>query len=402
MKYVILLCDGMADNPIESLGGRTPMEAAHNPSMNWLAQTATVGMVRTVPEGMTPGSDVANLSVLGYDPAKVYTGRSPLEAASMGVELSEQDMAMRCNLVTLSGEGAFEDKTMADYCAGDISTGEAAQLIAALQQALGGNGLEFHTGVSYRHCLVSRGGWGDYGVFTPPHDISGKRIGDYLNPNPAAKPYIDMMRRSMGVLERHPVNLARMERGEKPANAIWFWGQGSRPALTNFEEKTGLKGSMVSAVDLLKGIARCAGMRVVEVEGATGYIDTNFYGKAVAAAKELKDGQDFVYIHIEAPDECGHRGEVETKVRSIEMIDQFVLKPLLNELEEYDDYRILVLPDHPTPLYTRTHSGDPVPFLLYQKTHPCLGVPDFSEEQARKTGVFVAQGHTLIERLILR
>lgn len=402
MKYVILLCDGMADNPIESLGGRTPMEAAHNPSMNWLAQTAQVGMVRTVPEGMTPGSDVANLAVLGYDPAEVYTGRSPLEAASMGIELAPRDMAMRCNLVTLSGDGSFEDKVMADYCAGDISTAEAAQLIAAVQEKLGGDGIEFHAGVSYRHCLVSRDGWKELGTFTPPHDISSKRIGEYLNSTPAAQPFIEMMRRSMEILERHPVNLARIERGERPANAIWFWGQGSRPALRDFTEKTGLKGSMVSAVDLLRGIARCAGMRVVEVEGATGYIDTNFYGKAVAAAEELKNGQDFVYVHVEAPDECGHRGEVETKVRAIEMIDQFLLKPLLAELEQYDDYRILILPDHPTPLYTRTHAGDPVPFLLYQKTHPCLGVPLFCEEEAKKTGVFIAPGHTLIERLILK
>lgn len=402
MKYVILLCDGMADNPIESLGGRTPLEAAHNPSMDWLAQTAQVGMVRTVPEGLTPGSDVANLSVIGYDPGEVYTGRSPLEAASMGITLSERDMAMRCNLVTLSGDGAFEDMVMADYCAGDISTKEAAELIAAVDEVLGGNGIEFHAGVSYRHCLVSRDGWGEYGTFTPPHDISGKRIGEYLNPTPAARPFIDMMRRSMEVLAKHPVNLARMERGERPANAIWFWGQGSRPALRNFTEKTGLKGSMVSAVDLLRGIARCAGMNVVEVEGATGYIDTNFYGKAVAAAEELKKGQDFVYVHVEAPDECGHRGEVETKVRAIEMIDQFLLKPLLAELEQYDDYRILILPDHPTPLYTRTHSSEPVPFLLYQKTHPCLGVPIFCEEEAEKTGVFIEQGHTLIDRLILK
>ena len=402
MKSVVLLCDGMADTPCPELGGRTPMEAARKPAMDALAAVSEIGLVRTVPDGMAPGSDVANLTMMGYDTRACYTGRSPLEAANIGIDLADDDVAFRCNLVTLSDDPVFADKTILDYCAGDIHTREADELVRAVQEAFGGGDFDFYTGTAYRHCMVWHGGQTELGAVTPPHDITGRVIGGYLPRHPDAAPLLDMMERSYALLSDHPINRARVAKGLPAANAIWLWGQGKRPRLQNFRERFGLEGAMISAVDLLKGIGRLAGMEVCDVPGATGYIDTNFYGKAVAAAKELKDGQDFVYIHIEAPDECGHRGEVETKVRSIEMIDQFVLKPLLNELEDYDDYRILVLPDHPTPLYTRTHSGDPVPFLLYQKTHPCLGVPEFSEEQARKTGVFVAQGHTLIERLILR
>lgn len=400
MKYCVVLCDGMADYPVQALGGKTPMQAAHKPAMDRLAQKALCGLVKTVPDGMAPGSDVANLSVMGYDPARYYTGRSPLEAVSMGVDLAPGDVAMRCNLVTLSGSGAFEELVMEDYCAGDISTKEAAQLIDAVQQALGGDGFTFHAGVSYRHCLVWHGAPEELGHFTPPHDISGQVIGPHLNRDAAAQPILARMKQSRAILDAHPVNLARIKAGKRPANCLWFWGQGTRPSLPDFREKTGLSGAVISAVDLLKGIGRCAHMQVVEVPGATGYIDTNFAGKAQAAVDALRQGQDFVYLHIEAPDECGHRGETDNKVRAIELIDQQLLTPLLQALEEWEDYRILILPDHPTPLSTRTHASDPVPFLLYQKSRPVAGLSCLSEETAAKTGLVVEQGFTLLDRLI--
>ena len=400
MKHIILLCDGMADTPVESLGSITPLEAARIPHINRLAANAQVGLVKTVPEGMAPGSDVANLSVMGYDPQKYYTGRSPLEALSMGVQLAGTDVAMRCNLVTLSEKEPFEQKTMVDYCAGDISTAEAKELIGAIQAAFGSDRFAFHAGISYRHCLVWHGGSADIGTLTPPHDISGRIIGPHLNGHPGAAELIRMMKESGEILNNHPVNLKRVEEGKRPANSLWFWGQGKKPALPDFTQKTGLKGSVVSAVDLIKGIGICANMRVVEVPGATGYIDTNFEGKAAAAAKELQDGQDFVYIHVEAPDECGHRGEVQNKVRAIELIDERLLAPLLEELEQYEDYRILLLPDHPTPLATMTHSGEPVPYLLSQKSRALgNGVRAFSEKTAQQTGLLVPQGFTLMDRL---
>ena len=325
MKYIVLLCDGMADYPLPELSNQTPLEAAKNPAMESLAKTAEIGLAKTVPDGMKPGSDVANLSVMGYDPAKYYTGRSPLEAANMGIALDDCDVAIRCNLVTLSDEENFEDKTMVDYCAGDISSKEAAEIIKSVNEALSNEKYSFYPGVSYRHCLVWKSGSVDIGTLTPPHDISGRVIGPYLDRDEGAKELIEMMKKSGEVLKNHPVNLKRISEGKRPATHIWLWGQGKKAVLDDFYVKNGLKGSVVSAVDLVQGIGTCANMHVCKVEGATGYIDTNFEGKMQAAFDELKNGQDYVYIHVEAPDECGHRGEIQNKVRAIEEIDNKIL-----------------------------------------------------------------------------
>lgn len=400
MKYMVLLCDGMADYPFEGLGGKTPMELARKPHMDKLAETAEVGLCKTVADGLKPGSDVANLSVMGYDPAVCYTGRSPLEAASMGLTLSDTDVALRCNLVTLSDEADYTQKTMVDYCAGDISTSEAAELIAAVQAAFGSERYAFHPGVSYRHCLLVQNGTTDLGDMTPPHDISGRVVGAYLSKSENAVPLIDMMKRSYEVLKDHPVNLKRMAEGKRPANSIWLWGEGRKPGLQDFKEKNGVSAGVVSAVDLIKGIGRLANMEVAQVPGATGYLDTDFTGKMEAAAQMLRQGRDLCYVHVEAPDECGHRGEAENKVRAIELIDEKILGPMLEELEQYDDYRILIMPDHPTPLSTRTHAADPVPFLLYQKGAPRSGVQGFTEKSAAATGLFLQHGPAIMDRLL--
>lgn len=403
MKYAVVLCDGMADYPVEALGGATPMEKAKKPTMDWFAARSEVGLVRTVAHGLKPGSDVANLSVMGYDPAIYYTGRSPLEAVSMGVKLSDTDVALRCNLVTLSDEEDYSAKTMVDYCAGDISSEEAAELIKSIQQSFGGGEFDFYPGVSYRHCLVWHNGTDKIGELTPPHDISGRVVGEYLNTNPLAEKLIDMMKRSIEILKDHPVNLRRIAEGKRPATSIWLWGQGKRPALDSFEKLFGVKGSAVSAVDLIRGIAKCAEMNVVEVEGATGYIDTCFERKTEAALEELKKDQDFVYLHFEAPDECGHRGGLENKILSIEYIDSRVLVPLKEGLDAMgEDYRILLLPDHPTPLCTMTHASDPVPYLLYDsRNNETNGIECFCEKSAEATGIFVDPGHSLMKKLIV-
>ena len=400
MKYVVVLCDGMADYPVPALGGKTPMMCAKKPNIDRLAKTAEVGLVRTVAEGLKPGSDVANMSVMGFDPKKYYTGRSPLEAVSIGVKLSDDDVTLRCNLVTLSDEQAYEDKTMVDYSAGDISTAEAREIIKSVQEFFGNEIYTYYGGVSYRHCLVVHGGTTDLGSMTPPHDISGRVVGEYLSKSENAAPLIDMMKRSYDFLMKHPVNIERMKRGEKPANSIWLWGEGKKPGLPLFEDLFGKTGAVISAVDLLKGIAICSGMSTPEVEGATGYIDTNFEGKAEAAVKELQSGKDMVYIHLEAPDECGHRNEPENKVRSIELIDQRVLPIVLEELEKYDDYKVMILPDHPTPIVTKTHAADPVPYLIYQKSKPQTGVDTINEETAKATGVFVDDGPSLMPHFL--
>lgn len=400
MKYAVLLCDGMADYPVEALGGRTPMEAANKPNMDALAKEAEIGLCQTVAEGLKPGSDVANLSVMGYDPTVCYTGRSPLEAASIGVELSDTDVALRCNLVTLSDEENYADKTMVDYCAGDISTEEANEIIRSVQEAFGSELYHFYSGVSYRHCLVVKNGTTDLGSMTPPHDISGRVIGEYLSRSENAADLIDMMRRSYTFLKEHPVNKARVAAGKRPANSIWLWGEGKRPALENFEAKNGVKAGVVSAVDLIKGIGLLAGMQVAEVPGATGYIDTNFEGKAAAAASLLRSGCDLVYVHVEAPDECGHRGECANKVRAIELIDEKILPVLLEELRADGDFRILILPDHPTPLSTRTHAGDPVPFLLFDSRKAGAGAEVFCERTAKESGLFIPHGPDIMSRLI--
>lgn len=400
MKYVVVLCDGMADYPVPALGGKTPMMVAKKPHIDALAAKAEVGLVRTVAPGLKPGSDVANMSVLGFDPHRFYTGRSPLEAASIGIDMKDSDVSLRTNLVTLSNKGEpFADKVIEDYCADDISTEEARQLIEAVQAAFGGGEYDFYTGVSYRHCLIWHGGTTELGNMTPPHDITGKVIGPHLSTAETARPLLEMMEKSFDLLKDHPVNKARVAAGRRPANCIWLWGEGKRPALQPFEALYGIKGGMVSAVDLLKGIANCAGMEVAEVPGATGYIDTDFEGKAKAAL-DLLTRNDLVYVHFEAPDECGHRNEPENKVKAIEMIDSRVLPILEEGLEQYEDYKILLLPDHPTPIVTRTHASDPVPYLLYQKSAPKTGVDTINEETAKATGIYMENGPAMMPHFL--
>lgn len=399
MKYAVLLCDGMADLKVPELSDKTPMEAANKPNMDALATHAEIGLCKTVADGLKPGSDVANLTVMGYDPAVCYTGRSPLEAASIGIDMSDTDVTLRCNLVTLSDEDDYTAKTMVDYSAGDISSAEAAEIIKSVQEAFGNDIYRFYSGVAYRHCLVVKNGTTELGNLTPPHDISGRVIGEYLSDSENAAPLIDMMKKSYELLKDHPVNKAREAKGLRPANSIWLWGEGRKPQLENFEAKNGVKAGVVSAVDLIKGIGKLAGMTVAEVPGATGYIDTNFEGKAASAAELLRSGCDLVYVHIEAPDECGHRGEIQNKVKAIELIDQKVLPVLLSELEKAEDYRILIMPDHPTPLSTMTHSSQPVPYLLYHKNGETAGRP-FNEESAAQSGIFIDYGPQIMDKLI--
>lgn len=403
MKYLVMLCDGMADEPNEALGNSTPMEKANKPCMDSLAAKAEVGIVKTVAEGLKPGSDVANLSVLGYEPAVYYSGRSPLEAASIGIDLKDTDVTLRCNLVTLSDEEDYEKKTILDYCADDISSEEAKILIEYIQEKLGNDKFRFYPGVSYRHCLVWSNGNPHPGVLTPPHDITGKVITDYIPKGEAVDELYDLMKKSYELLKDHPVNKARIARGKRPANSIWLWGEGTKPLLDNFSEKFGKKGSMISAVDLLKGIAICAGMNSVDVEGATGYLDTNFDGKCKAAIEEFKKGADLVYIHVEAPDECGHRGEIENKVKAIEMIDEHILAPVVEFLRGYDDFAVLVCPDHPTPLSIRTHTSTPVPYLIYDsKNEINSGVKVFCEKEARETGNYIEKGFTMMNYFLTK
>lgn len=397
MKYVVLLCDGMADYPLEELGGKTPMGAAYTPYMDMLAKHSTVGLVKTVADNMKPGSDVANLAVLGYDPQVYYSGRSPLEAGSIGINMKSTDVSFRCNLVTVTDEENYQDKTIVDYCADDISTEEAKILIEFLAEHFNTEEFKLYSGVSYRHCLIWDKGTVDVGVLTPPHDITGKPIASYIPNHKNSEKLYDMMVKSYKLLKNHPVNIARMEKGLRPANSMWFWGEGVRKELMLFKDKYGLKGSIISAVDLLKGIGKFTGMNVVNVEGATGYLDTNFEGKAYAALEELKNGQDFVYIHVEAPDECGHRYEIKNKALSLEYIDKRVLEIVLKGLEKYEDYKILIMPDHATPLALKTHTNDPIPFLIYHKKHEIDGVEEFTEETALATGIFIEEGHTILD-----
>ena len=402
MKYAVVLCDGMADRPVPELNNMTPMQAANKPNMDYLASKGEVGLVKTVGAGLKPGSDVANLSVLGYDPAIYYSGRSPLEAASIGIDLKPDDVTLRCNLVTLSDEPNYEDKTMVDYCAGDISTPEAEELIKYIDEKLGSDKFKFYAGVSYRHCLVWAKGEPHPGVLTPPHDISDRKITDYIPKGDYIAELYDMMKKSYDLLMEHPVNKKRIAEGKRPANSIWLWGEGTKPKLDSFKGKFGKSASMISAVDLLKGIGKCAEMNVCQVEGATAYIDTNFNGKVQAAIDELKKGQDFVYIHIEAPDECGHRAEIQNKKLAIEIIDEKILTPLIAYLKDCgDDYSIMILPDHPTPICLKTHTSDPVPFLIYRSNdEKNSGVSTFCEETAEKTGLYIVPGCTLMNRFL--
>lgn len=398
MKYIVMLGDGMADYPIEKLGGKTPLQVAKKPNIDSLAPHAELGMVKTVPEGLKPGSDVANLAAMGYNPLECYTGRSPLEAVSMGIKMNDTDVAFRCNLVTLSDEADYSEKTMMDYSSGEISTEEAAQLIAAVQEVLGDEEREFFSGISYRHCMI----WHEGSVgqeLTPPHDISDRKVTEYL---PQDQVILELMQSSYDILKDHPVNKARVARGLNPANSIWLWGEGTKPGVSLFEDTYGVKAAVISAVDLIKGIGICAGMQIVEVEGATGNIDTNFKGKGEAALKTLLDGQDLVYVHVEAPDECGHHGDLEGKIRAIELIDEEIVGPLLSGLKEAgEDYAILVMPDHPTPIAIKTHISDPIPYLLYCSTEQKnSGIDTYTEETAKSTGIYLAEGFRLMERLL--
>lgn len=395
MKYIVVLGDGMADYPIDELNEQTPLEYANTPMMDELAQKSEIGQVHTIPAGMSPGSDTANLSVLGYDPKKYYTGRSPLEALSIGVPMKDTDIAIRCNIVTVSDEETeYKDKKMIDHSAGEISTEDADVLIQAVQEAFGNEMFHFYTGTSYRHLLI----WdkGNVVELTPPHDILTKTIGNYL---PKEKLLAEMMEKSYEILNNHPINVAREKAGLHKANSLWFWGAGTKPALDDFTEKTGKRGVMISAVDLLKGIGVGAGLHNIIVEGADGTLETNYEGKAQAAVDALtKDGYDFAYIHVEAPDEMGHQGSVERKIKSIEYLDQRVIRMVKEGMDASgEDYRMLVLPDHPTPIVLRTHSSDPVPYMLFDSTNHGSRMWHYNEREAAASGIDMPSGAALME-----
>lgn len=393
MKYIVVLGDGMADLPIEELDGRTPLEYAKTPVMDALSKKSEIGLVHTIPEGMKPGSDTANLSVMGYDPKEYYTGRSPLEALSIGVPMKDTDVALRCNIVTLSEDEPYEEKTIIDHSSGEISTEDAAVLLQAVRDELENEMYKFYVGTSYRHCLI----WdkGEVTELTPPHDVLGKQIGQYL---PADDMLRMMMKKSYEILVNHPINVERKKNGLNPANSCWFWGAGTKPILSSFEEKFHKKGVMISAVDLLKGIAVGAQMDNISVEGANGGLHTNYEGKAQAAVDAVtKDGYDFVYIHVEAPDEMGHQGSVEKKVEAIEYLDERVIKYVVERLEQSgEDYRLLVLPDHPTPICVRTHTSDAVPYMLYDSTNKLAEEWNYNEREAQESGNYIAEGHQMM------
>lgn len=397
MKYVVILGDGMADEPLAALGGKTPLDYANTPCMDRMACQGTMGLVQNVPEGMAPGSDVANLSVLGYDPSRCYSGRSPLEALSVGVAMAPEDVIFRCNLVTLTEQEPYEEKKILDHSSGEISTEDADILMDAIRETFDSQNISFYTGTSYRHIMVWK--QGEVVSLEPPHDHLGTVIGPWLPQEEILK---EMMEKSYPILNAHPLNLERARQGKHKANSLWFWGAGTKPSLQNFREKTGLKGAMISAVDLLKGIAVGAGMEVYRVPGATGSIDTNYEGKAAAAAKALlEDGCDFVYVHVEAPDEMGHQGLIPEKVRSIEDLDSRLIAPLKKALDDSgEEYRMLILPDHPTPIRLRTHTGDPVPYLLFDSAKQEKKLARFTEEEATQTGNFQPQGFRLLDQLI--
>jgi len=398
VKYIVILGDGMSDYPVPELGNKTPLQVAKKPNIDRLAQYGQLGLVKTVPETLPPGSDVANLSVLGYEPEKYYTGRSPLEAASIGIDLKDTDVTFRTNLVTLSEAERYEDRVMVDYSSDEISTEEAHQLLDTIQAHFNNELYTYYKGISYRHCLLWEKGSLDLDL-TPPHDILGKRIADYLPSGKDSLPLLKMMKESQRLLENHPVNLKRKEKGLRPANSIWIWGEGKKPALDPFKDKYGLSGAVISAVDLIKGLGILAGMDSIDVKGATGNIDTNYLGKAQAALDALSQGKDFVFVHIEAPDECGHRYEIDNKVKSIELIDELVVASLIKGLEVYEDYKILVLPDHPTPLSLRTHTRDPVPYILYQKSRAKKGSSmTYNEKNAQDAGIFIGSGPDLMAK----
>ncbi len=398
MKYIVVLGDGMADEPVNSLGDMTPLEYAKTPAMDIIAPKSEIGLAHTIPEGMKPGSDTANLAVLGYDPEKYYTGRSPLEALSIGVPLKDTDIAIRCNIVTLSDDSLpYEEKTIIDHSSSEISTEDAAVLMEAVQKELNSDTYKFYVGTSYRHLVI----WdnGEVAELTPPHDVLGRVIGRYL---PEDQKLREMMEKSYNILNNHPLNTERAKKGLNKANSIWFWGAGTRPALDSFEGKYGKKGAMISAVDLLKGIAEGTGMYNINVPGANGTLETNWEGKAEAAVKALlEDNYDFVYIHMEAPDEMGHQGSLERKIKAIEYLDSRVLDAILKKMDASgEDYRVLVMPDHPTPVSCRTHTSDPVPYMLYDSTVNKNTGLLYNEKDAAKSGNVVEHGYTLMGRLL--
>ena len=400
MKYIVILGDGMADEPIAALGNRTPLEVAATPMMDMLAPVSEIGLAKTIPQGMKPGSDTANLAVLGYDPKVYYSGRSPLEALSIGVPMKDTDIAVRCNIVTVSDDNLpYEEKTMIDHSSSEISTEDAAILLEAVRKEFQNETYQFYTGTSYRHCLIIN--HGSVMELSQPHDILERVIGEYL---PTDQRLYDMMKRSYDILNNHPLNVERAKQGLNKANSLWFWGAGTKPLLTSFEEKTGKRGAMISAVDLLKGIAVGAGMKVVQVEGADGTLHTNYEGKAKAAVDVLlKEGYDFVYVHVEAPDEMGHQGSIDRKVKAIEYLDEKVIRPVKKAMDASgEDYRMLILPDHPTPIACRTHTSDPIPYLLYDSTDTGIKTEtaQYNEKQAAAGGILVSEGYRLIEKLL--
>ena len=397
MKYIIILADGMSGYPLEELGNQTTLQYAKTPNMDELAGMGVMGTAKTVPEGMKPGSDVANLGVMGYDPAIFYSGRSPLEALSVGVNMEDTDVVFRCNIVTLSEDEAYEDKTIVDHSAGEISTEDADVLMDAVREAFNSEDIQFYTGTSYRHITVWKNG--QVLDMEAPHDHLGCKAGAYLPDHPLFR---DMMIKSFDILNNHPLNLQRAKEGKNKANSLWFWGAGVRPKLQNFYEKTGLKGGMISAVDLLKGIAVGAGMKVIDVPGANGSLETNYQGKAYAAVNALlQDGLDFVYIHVEAPDEMGHQGNAQHKIRAIENIDSQVISIVRKEMDASgEDYRLMILPDHPTPICLRTHTSDPVPYILYDSRRQTKRIVRFNEQEAAAAENYLSLGYKLLDKLI--
>lgn len=401
MKYIVILGDGMADEPIKELNNKTPLQVANKPNIDALVSKGEIGLANTIPEGMSPGSDTANLSVMGYSPKKYYTGRSPLEALSMGVNLKDDDVSFRTNLVTLSDEGQYCDKVMLDHGAGDISTEESEVLIKYINEKLHDDIIEFYNGVSYRHLLVWQKGSTNVKL-TPPHDIINRNIKDYLPEGDNSDKLNELMEKSYDLLINHPINIKRKEKGLNQANSIWIWGEGTKPQLTSFEEKYGIKGAMISAVDLLRGIAIGGDLLVKYVEGANGNINTNYLGKAKAAVEVLKDGYDFVYVHVEAPDECSHCGELSNKIKSIEYIDDQIVKVIKEEMDQHGEpYKMLIMPDHPTPVRIRTHTSDPVPYIIYDSTKDMKSdICSYDEESARKSGNYIKDGYTLMDYFV--
>ncbi len=400
MKYIVLIGDGMADRPLKELGGKTPLQAAATPHMNRLAREGTIGKIRTIPAGFHPGSDIANLNILGYDPRRYYSGRAPLEAASIGIPMKEDDVAYRCNLVTLKYNKDRTKAVMDDYSSGHISTEEARELILSVNQIIGGHGISFHPGVSYRHIMLWSSGEADIEC-TPPHDITGKEISDYLPVGNGEDILRELMLKSAGILENHPINRERVRRGEKPANSIWLWGQGRKMILPTFQEKYALEGALVSAVDLMRGLAVCAGMEVLRVPGITGFLDTNYEGKVDAALRAL-ERVDVAYIHVEAPDEAGHMGSHTHKIQAIEDFDARVVGNVLKGMARFGEYRVLILPDHATPIEVRTHTDEPVPFVLYdsRRREEHIGASFDESILSRDDIVVFDEGHTLMDFFI--